>query len=48
MKNSENLSIQQVFGDLICEHGEPALLLKGLRTKEGMTQIEFAAAIGIT
>ena len=41
-------SIESVFGDLIAEYGEPAVLLKGLRTKENLSQVEFAKAIGIT
>ena len=41
-------TIESVFGDLIDEYGEPAVLLKGLRTKEGLSQVDFAKAIGIT
>ena len=48
MQSSNTLPIKQVFGDLIKEHGEPAVLLKSLRIKESMTQTEFADAIGIT
>ncbi|MEM1243522.1 MAG: helix-turn-helix transcriptional regulator, partial [Pseudomonadota bacterium] len=42
------LAIEDVFSDLIKESGEPALLLKGLRHKEGLTQIQFAQLIRIT
>lgn len=41
-------SINDVFGDLIQKHGEPGVLLKGLRYKEDLSQIEFAEMIGIT
>lgn len=41
-------SIEDVFGELIAEHGEPAVLLKGLRTKEGLSQIEFAKEVNLT
>ena len=34
--------MEDVFGDLINEHGEPGLLLKGLRHREGLSQIELA------
>lgn len=38
-KSKINLSINDVFGDLITEHGEPGLLLKGLRV-ENATKIQ--------
>ena len=41
-------SINDVFGELITEHGEPAVLLKGLRTKEGLSQIDFAKEVRLT
>jgi len=41
-------SIESVFGGLINEYGEPAVLLKGLRTRENLSQVEFAKAIGTT
>lgn len=41
-------SIDDVFGDLISEHGEAAALLKGLRTKEGLNQVDFAKAVNMT
>ena len=45
---NETESVETVFSGLIAECGEPAVLLKGLRTKEGLSQIEFADAIGVT
>ena len=45
---NETESVKAIFGSLIAECGEPAVLLKGLRTKEGLNQIEFANAIGVT
>lgn len=41
-------TINDAFGDLIEKYGEPGVLLKGLRHKEGLSQIEFAKIIGIT
>lgn len=41
-------TINDAFGDLIEKYGEPGMLLKGLRHKEGLSQIEFAKIIGIT
>jgi DNA-binding XRE family transcriptional regulator len=43
-----NLTIDEVFGDLIDEHGEPSLLLKGLRHREGLSQIEFSKLLNIS
>ncbi len=47
-KKSETESVESVFGDLIAQYGEPAVILKGLRTKEGLSQIDFAKKIGIS
>lgn len=44
----KHLSINDVFGELIDEHGEPGLLLKGLRHRESLSQIEFAKILNIT
>jgi DNA-binding XRE family transcriptional regulator len=44
----ETLSIEDVFGELIDENGEPGLLLKGLRNREGLTQVKFAELINVT
>ena len=41
-------AVDDVFGDIINKYGEPAVLLKGLRHKEGLSQIEFAEIIGVT
>ena len=46
--DSEAVSVDEVFGDIIEKYGEPAVLLKGLRHKEGLSQIEFAKMIGVT
>lgn len=47
-KSENDLSIEDVFGDLISEHGEPGLLLKGLRHREGLSQIELAKILSIS
>jgi DNA-binding XRE family transcriptional regulator len=47
-KNNSDLSIDDVFGELINVHGEPGLLLKGLRHREGLSQIEFSKALNIS
>jgi len=47
-ENDDSLSINDVFGGLIDESGEPALLLKGLRYKEGLSQVQFAKKIGVS
>ncbi len=47
-KSKTHLSIEDVFGNLINEHGEPGLLLKGLRHKEGLSQIELAKILNIS
>ena len=43
-----NKTIDDVFGDITKESGEPAVLLRGLRYREGLTQVEFAKLINIT
>lgn len=43
-----SLSIDDVFGSLINETSEPAVLLRGLRHKEGLSQVEFAKLIHVT
>ena len=47
-ENKTSLTIDEVFGDLINEHGEPGLLLKGLRHREGLSQIELAKILNIS
>lgn len=42
------LTIEEVFGDDIEKYGEPALLLRGVRAREGFSQGEFAAILGIS
>ncbi len=42
------LNVEVVFRELIEEHGEPPVLLRGLRHREGLTQVEFARKIGVT
>ena len=46
--NEDTVSIDDVFGDLISQYGESGVLLKGLRRKEGLSQIEFAKMIGVS
>ncbi len=41
-------TIESVFGDLISEYGESAVLLKGLRTRENLSQVKFAKAIEVS
>lgn len=41
-------SIDDLFGDLNQKYGEPAVLLKGLRYREGLSQIEFAKKLNIS
>lgn len=47
-KDKSHLTIEDVFGELIDEHGEPGLLLKGLRHREGLSQVEFSKMLHIT
>ncbi|QMT62086.1 helix-turn-helix domain-containing protein [Legionella sp. PC997] len=47
-ESKSHLSIDDVFGELINEHGEPGLLLRGLRHREGLSQIEFSKTLNIT
>lgn len=47
-KSDDNKSIDDVFADIIDEAGEPAALLKGLRYREGLTQVAFAKIIGVS
>ncbi|WP_165476880.1 helix-turn-helix domain-containing protein [Legionella fairfieldensis] len=42
------LTINDVFGELINEHGEPGLLLKGLRHREDLSQTELAKILNIS
>ena len=42
------VSSDEVFKDIIEESGEAAVMLKGLRYREGLTQVQFAKKIGVT
>lgn len=42
------ISIDDLFNDLTQKSGEPAVLLKGLRYREGLSQIEFAKKLNIS
>jgi DNA-binding XRE family transcriptional regulator len=44
----EYTSIDVLFKDLTEQSGEPAVLLKGLRHREGLSQVEFAKKINIS
>ena len=48
VKMNDTSSINEVFDDLIKKNGEPGTLLKGLRAKESLTQVQFSKKIGIT
>lgn len=47
-ESKTHLSIADVFGALINEHGEPGLLLKGLRHRENLSQIELANILNVS
>lgn len=47
-EDKTHLSIEDVFGDLIEEQGEPGLLLKGLRHRESLSQLELAKILNIS
>ena len=48
-KNSKDyISIEDLFSDLTQGSGEPGVLLKGLRYREGLSQIEFAKKLNIS
>jgi len=42
------ISIDKLFGSLTQKSGEPGVLLKGLRYKEGLSQIMFAKKLNIS
>lgn len=42
------ISIEDLFGDLTQKSGEPGVLLKGLRYREGLSQIGFAKKLNIS
>lgn len=47
-KIEETVSPEEVFSDLIKKRGKPGATLRGVRGREGMTQIAFAKAIAVT
>ena len=47
--NSKNyISVDDLFGHLTQTSGEPGVLLRGLRYREGLSQIEFAKQLNIS
>lgn len=46
--NDQYTSIDALFSDLTQKSGEPGVLLKGLRYREGLSQIEFAKKLNIS
>ena len=49
VSNEEDyMSIEDVFSDLTEEYGEPGVLLRGLRFREGLSQNEFAKKMNMS
>ena len=48
LDHNDYMSIEDVFGDLLQEKSEPGVLLKGLRYREGLSQIEFSKRVNIS
>ncbi len=46
--SDDYISIDELFGDLTLGSGEPATLLKGLRYREALSQLEFAKKLNIS
>jgi DNA-binding XRE family transcriptional regulator len=46
--NDDRMSIGDVFSSLTQKTGEAGVLLRGLRFREGLSQIQFAQKLGIT
>lgn len=46
--NSDHIPIDELFSDLTEKSGEAGVLLKGLRYREGLSQIEFAKKLNIS
>lgn len=46
--DEEYTSIEELFSDLTQKSGEPGVLLRGLRYREGLSQIEFAKKLNIS
>ena len=47
-ENNNYVSIDDLFSDLTKKSSEPGILLKGLRYREGLSQIEFAKKLSIS
>jgi len=43
-----NVSAKELFGEHDKEHGKAAALLKGLRARENLSQVEFAKKINVS
>lgn len=49
VSNEEDyMSIDDIFSDLTEEYGEPGVLLRGLRFREGLSQNEFAKKMNMS
>jgi DNA-binding XRE family transcriptional regulator len=46
--NADYIAIDDLFKNVIQASGEPGVLLKGLRYREGLSQIEFAKQLNIS
>ena len=46
--NDAHVAINVLFSDLTQKSGEPGVLLKGLRYREGLSQIEFSKKLNIS
>lgn len=46
--SDDYISVDELFSDLTDEYGEPGVLLRGLRYREGLSQIEFAKKLNIS
>lgn len=46
--NQSYIPVDDLFSDLIDGSGEPGVLLKGLRYREGLTQVELAKQLNIS
>lgn len=46
--SNDYVSVDDLFGNLTRKSGEPGILLKGLRYREGLSQIEFAKKLNIS
>ena len=46
--DDQHISIDDLFSGLTQKSGEPGVLLKGLRYREGLSQIEFAKKLNIS